>query len=157
MNFRDHKFAGHGRRWVDVKYFRIAPESLDDELLALLVADEQFRDDYAGGGTDPAGQRHGPYWHCHITMDAYSEVGSAAAVRTVRHWAGQHGALPEALERVMIEQVYAVLASATRCFVLSDLGAPAFHDWGGVHTEFHEYVAIDRERLSLMLIVAADD
>lgn len=157
VNFRDYKFPGHGHRWADVKSFRILSGAKDDELLGLLVADEQFRDDYAGGGTDAAGQRHGPYWLRHITADAYQEVGSAEAVGTIRRWADQHGALPEALEAVMAAEVYAVLASATRCFVLPDLGRTAFHDWGGVHTEFHEYVVIDRERASLALIVAADD
>ena len=51
----------------------------------------------------------------------------------------------------------ALLVAAARCFVLPDLGRTAFHDWGGVHTEFHGYVVIDRERASLALIVAADD
>jgi hypothetical protein len=33
----------------------------------------------------------------------------------------------------------------------------AFHDWGGVHNEFHEAVLLDRTSRTLTLVVAADD
>ncbi|MFF4875105.1 hypothetical protein [Micromonospora sp. NPDC000668] len=40
---------------------------------------------------------------------------------------------------------------------LRDLGRAAFHDWGGVHNDFHEFVLIDHANRTLVLIVAADD
>ncbi|MEU6848410.1 hypothetical protein ABZ901_00465 [Actinacidiphila alni] len=160
VNFRDHTFAdpgGHAFRWADVKTFRLSPAAPDAGLLDLLVAADEFRDDYAGGGIDPAGLRHGPYWLRHVTADAYEPVTGTAAVRTLRRWADQYGPLPATLEQALHQHVFAALTAAPRCFALRDLGRSAFHDWGGVHTAFHEYAAIDRDRSRLTLIVAADD
>ncbi len=46
---------------------------------------------------------------------------------------------------------------ATNRYQLEDLGREAFHDWGGVHTDFHELILIDRAAGVLSLLVAADD
>ncbi len=38
----------------------------------------------------------------------------------------------------MEQEVYHPLRMAGRVYQLRDLGTDAFHDWGGVHGEFHE-------------------
>ncbi|MEE1822222.1 hypothetical protein PUR61_08440 [Streptomyces sp. BE20] len=160
VNFRHHDFTGHGPhgyRWVDVKSFRFPQGIQDSELLAALVAHEQFRDDYAGGGVDPAGMHHGPYWLKHVTAHAYRPVASAEALCTLRSWAGQHGSIPVSLEETLASTVHALIDSATNCYHLQDRGRQEFHDWGGVHIDFHEYVVIDQDRTMLTLLVAADD
>jgi len=50
-----------------------------------------------------------------------------------------------------------LLAVATSRYQLEDLGHEAFHDWGGVHTDFYELILIDRTAGVLSLLVAADD
>ncbi|MGW8884634.1 hypothetical protein [Streptomyces sp. NPDC055749] len=160
VNFRHHDFTGrgpHGYRWVDVKSFRFPQGVQDSELLEALVAHEQFRDDYAGGGVDPAGTRHGPYWLKHVTAHAFRPVANAEALRTLRSWADQYGSLPESLEKTLATTVHALIDSATNCYRLQDLGRQRFHDWGSVHSDFHEYVVIDQDRALLTLLVAADD
>ncbi|MFC9795617.1 hypothetical protein [Streptomyces sp. NPDC057695] len=78
IDFRNYKFQdprSHGYRWVDIKHLRIPAESGGaQELLAALIGDEQFRDDYAGGGVLSEGSRHGPYWLRLITPDVYEAV-----------------------------------------------------------------------------------
>ncbi|MFC1401258.1 MULTISPECIES: hypothetical protein [Streptacidiphilus] len=160
LNFRDYDFTehgGHGYRWVDVKSFRIPQDTQDSELLTALIAHEQFRDDYAGGGVEPSGTRHGPYWLKHVTEHSYQLIGKAEALSRLRDWVDQHGPVPESLEADLASQVFAIVDSATSCYSLGDLGSKALHDWGGVHVDFHEYVAVDQERLLLRLVVAADD
>ena len=160
VNFRQHDFTGHGAhgyRWVDVKAFRFPQDALDGELLAALVTHEQFRDDYAGDGIDPAGLRHGPYWLRHVTARSYEPVSSSTARGALRGWTDQRGSVPQSLEEALASTVHAVIDSATSCYRLRDLGRHAFHDWGGVHTGFHEYIAIDRQQSLLTLLVAADD
>ncbi len=41
---------------------------------------------------------------------------------------------------------------------LSDLSLEAFHDWGEVPTDFHEFVVLNRQEssLTLIVVVAAD-
>ncbi|BBA98415.1 hypothetical protein RVR_4583 [Actinacidiphila reveromycinica] len=181
VNFRDHAFpegGGHGYRWVDLRSFRPRPGSTgtgsagpgaagpgaarpgaarDGELLAAVTAHEQFRDDYAGGGVDPNGTRHGPYWLRSCGPDAYRPVSREEAIRVLRAWAHQYGALPRKLERTLDTVLFAVVDAASRLYRLRDLGAEAVHDWGGVHGAFHEFLAIDDAQGSLTLLVAADD
>ncbi|MFF3606926.1 hypothetical protein [Streptomyces sp. NPDC002463] len=140
-----------------MKSFRFLQGIQDSDLLAALVAHEQFRDDYAGGGVDPEGMRHGPYWLKHVTAHAYQPVANTEALRTLRSWAGQHGSIPESLEETLSSTVHAPIDSATSCYHPQDLGHHKFHDWGGVHTDFHEYLVIDQDRGLLTLLVAADD
>ncbi|MBC3840694.1 hypothetical protein GXW82_11715 [Streptacidiphilus sp. 4-A2] len=160
MNFRDHPFpdgSGHGYRWVDVKTFRFPRDSQDAALLAAVVAHEQFRDDYAGGGVDPGGTRHGPYWLRTASSDDYRPVTCTEAAQVLRQWADQHGSLPRSLENALEASLFTAVNSASRLYRLRDLGSTAFHDWGGVHIDFHEFVAIDDHRQILTLLVAADD
>lgn len=161
INFRDHVFdesGSHGYRWIDIKTFRLpADAGSDQNLLTALIADVQFRDDYAGGGVEPGGTRHGPYWTRNVTLDAYRAVNQDDAAQTLQTWAGHHGPLPNTLEDVLVREVYPTVRTATSCYELLELGREALHDWGGVHIDFHEFVAIDRQASSLTLIIAAAD
>lgn len=160
VNFRDHVFpegSTHGFRWVDLKSFRFRRGSQDAELLAAVIAHEQFRDDYAGGGVDPDGTRHGPYWLRSVSPDGYQPVSCTVAAQTLRDWARQHGELPDSLSDALDTAMFTVVDSACRLYRLRDLGSTCFHDWGGVHIDFHEFIAIDDERQLLTLLVAADD
>lgn len=169
VNFRDYAFAEPGAqafRWCDVKTFALpagaaagaaADASADGELLAALVAHEQFRDDYAGGGVEPEGLRHGPYWLSLLPASSYRPVTAAEALPVLRGWATQFGPVPAELDADLDAALYGVVEAADRCYHLPDLGTDAFHDWGGVHCDFHEYVAVDTARSRLTLLVAADD
>ncbi|MFF9645286.1 hypothetical protein [Kitasatospora aureofaciens] len=160
VNFRDHPFSdgqGHGFRWVDLKAFRFPQDSQDPDLLTAVVAHEQFRDDYAGGGVDPDGSRHGPYWLHAVKPDEYQSVSKVETALVLEEWANQYGCLPNSLEDALKETLLTAVESASRIYRLRDLGSGAFHDWGGVHRDFHEFVAIDDDRQVLTLLVAADD
>jgi hypothetical protein len=158
VNFRDF-FRGsgdHGFRWVDLKRFRLPPMAWSDErLLTALTKHEQFRDDYAGGGVDPAGVRHGPYWLNRITAGAYEPVDETTAINELYVWARQYGDLPPALDETLERDVYPLLRTAISRYRLKALGDDARHDWGFVHNEFHELVVVDRNGMALL--VAADD
>ncbi|WP_027660969.1 hypothetical protein [Salinispora fenicalii] len=151
-------FANGTFQWVDLQHFRL-PETADDDgaLLAALIAHERFGDNYAGG--DPGGdpERHGPYWRERIRPACYDPIDADAAQRHLRAWAEQHAPLPEHLRPGLEREAYQRLRAADRVYKLRDLGPVAFHDWGGVHTEFHELVLIDRVNHTLSLLVAADD
>ncbi|MFF3322515.1 hypothetical protein [Streptomyces sp. NPDC002889] len=161
INFRDYSFrkpGAHAYRWVDIRHLRIPAETMGDgELLAGLIGHEQFRDDYAGGGVQPGGARHGPYRRRMVTPDAYEAVDRAKAARILREWANQFGDVPAELEADLQRQVLNRLATADTIHYLSGLGSEAFHDWGGVHTAFHEFVFIERSAGRVTLLVAADD
>jgi hypothetical protein len=160
VNFRS--FFGdspdHAYRWVDLKRFRLPLMTWSDEqLLNALIRHDQFRDDYAGGGVDPVGVRHGPYWLDRITDDAYEPVDETIAIDVLHVWASQYGDLPQSLDETLERDLYALVRAATSRYRLKTLGEGALHDWGGVHGEFHELVVIDRDANSLALMVAADD
>ncbi|WP_107502381.1 nucleotidyltransferase domain-containing protein [Streptomyces sp. 3211.6] len=161
VNFRTYAPGedwGHGFRWLDTKHFRLPAAPLPDTgLLAALIAHEQFRDDYAGGGVLPLGRRHGPFWRRLITPAAYAPVPAADAAHLLRTWADQYGPVPEELEADLRREAFARLTPATTIHHLTGVGEDDFHDWGGVHGEFHELVVIDRAAGHLTLLVAADD
>lgn len=160
INFRDFfgRSPDHAFRWVDVKRFCLSPsEQSDTQVLDALIEHGHFRDDYAGGGVDPIGTRHGPYWLDRVSVDAYELVDETTTTCALDVWAGQYGKLPQALKVALERNVHSLLRAATSRYRLKDLGEDSLHDWGGVHGEFHELVVIDRSTGSLALIVAADD
>lgn len=160
VNFRDFfkGSADHGFRWVDLKRFRLPPVAASDErLVNALIRHDQFRDDYAGGGVDPGGVRHGPYWLDRVTGDAYEPVDERTAIDELHVWARQYGDLPPTLDATLERDVYPPVRAATSRYRLKALGEDAHHDWGFVHDEFHELVVIDRDSTSMALLVAADD
>lgn len=161
VNFRDYRFEdgqAHAFRWVDAKRLRLSAAPVGDrELLAALIGHEQFRDDYAGGGVFPEETRHGPYWRKLVTPDVYEAVTREQSEIVLRDWANQFGPVSAELEAELRRVVFDPLAAADCVYSLSGLGNEAFHDWGGVHCEFHEFVFIDRSAGRITLLVAADD
>ncbi|TVZ79111.1 MULTISPECIES: hypothetical protein [unclassified Streptomyces] len=161
INFRNYSFQdpwSHGFRWVDVKRLTFPAESVGDrELLAALIGHEQFRDDYAGGGVLPEGTRHGPYWLRMVTPDVYEPLSGEKSAHILRQWANQFGRVPAELEADLQQEVFDHLSAADHIYYLSGLGDDAFHDWGGVHDCFHEFVLIDRSAGQISVLVAADD
>lgn len=125
--------------------------------LGLLIADETYGDNYAGGdpGSDPT--RHGPYWRDRIAPDSFDPADAATTESHLRGWAEQFAELRQDTRAALARELYEPLQAATAVYRLRDLGQAAFHDWGGVHNEFHELVLIDRATNLLTLVVAADD
>ncbi|MEU9038664.1 hypothetical protein AB0D45_27705 [Streptomyces sp. NPDC048352] len=161
LDFREYGCEdrwSHGRRWVDAKHLRLPAEPAGDgRLLAALIGHEQFRDDYAGGGVLPRGRRHGPYWRRLITPGAYEAFGRERAARVLREWADRYDAVPAELGADLRREVFDRVAAADAVYALTGVGEGDFHDWGGVHGEFHEFVLVDRTAGRLTLLVAADD
>jgi hypothetical protein len=160
INFRDffRRSLDHAFRWVDLKRFCLPRTARSDtQILDALIRHVQFRDDYAGGGVDPVGTRHGPYWLDRISVDAYELVDETRATCVLHVWASQYGELSQTLKVALERDVHSLVRAATSRYRLMALGEDALHDWGGVHCEFHELVVIDRSTNSLALIVAADD
>ncbi|GGT00797.1 hypothetical protein GCM10010156_68660 [Planobispora rosea] len=158
INFRDFDFERHAYRWIDIKRFGLSRPDVDGtHLLAELIGHEQYRDDYAGGGAEPDGIRHGSYWLRNISPAAFTRIDKAGANAILRGWAEQFGPLPAALSARLENEVHPLLAEAIERYRLEDLDREAFHDWGGVHIDFHELVLIDRVAGTLALLVAADD
>jgi hypothetical protein len=150
-------FANRTYQWVDIQRFQLA-ELVDDDaaIVTALIEHDRFGNDYAGQPGDSP-ERHGPYWRDRITLDCYDPIGIEDAERQLRTWAEQFAPVPEHLRPELQREVYQPLRPADRLYQLRDLGQAAFHDWGGVHNEFHELVLIDRVNRTLTLIVAADD
>lgn len=161
INFRDHGFAkpnAHAFRWVNIKRFDLHNPPADDLLaLEVLIGSTPFRDNYATEDFNPSETRHGPYWLDRISTANYRPVSALTALGTLSDWALQFGELPKDLEASLEHEVYQPLRKATGVYTLTGLDKSDFHDWGGVHGEFHEFVGIDRTAGTLALIVAADD
>ena len=51
----------------------------DDHLLDAPIRHDRFRDDYADGGVDSVGTRHGSYWLDRSTAEAYEPVNETTA------------------------------------------------------------------------------
>lgn len=161
INFRDFDFPEGGnpsRQWIDIKRFTIIePPVVDRELLSALIGDQHFRDDYIGGGVDPAGTRHGPYRIDRVTPDSYTPASAHSVIALVTRWVDQCGVVPDALRQVIDREVFAPARTATDIATLPRLDYSAVNDYGFVHTEFHEIVTIDTTGGTLRLIVAASD
>lgn len=161
VNFRDYQFqdaSAHGFRWIDIKHLRLPARSGGArELLTALIGHEQFRDDYAGGGVQPEGRRHGPYWLRLVTPDVYGAVSREKSAHILWEWAKQYGDVPADLKADLKQEVFDLLPAADHIYHLDGLGDEAVHDWGRVHQHFHEFVLIDRSAGRITLLVAADD
>jgi hypothetical protein len=72
---------------------------------------------------------------------------------TRRRWVAS---LDDPTRQSLETDVFEPLRTADAVFALRNLGAGAQHDWAGVHSEFHEFVAVTAAG-RLVLIVAADD
>ncbi|WP_433663190.1 hypothetical protein ACQPW1_14245 [Nocardia sp. CA-128927] len=129
----------------------------DRATLDALINQVEYRDDYVGGGVDPAGTRHGPYWLDRLSPDVYEPVTGQNVVEIVREWLAECGTVPRELEDTIQRQVFDSVMGSANSYVLRDLDKSAINDYGDVHTEFHEIVVIDRTAQKVRLIVASDD
>ncbi len=161
INFRDFDFPdgrSHGYRWVHIKRFHLpADMPADRDLLAALIAHPEFRDTYDGAGVWLEA-RHGQWWADRITPGAYAAVDASTAISTIHTWATDGDPLlPRGLDARLRQSVYTPIRRATSRYALGALPEDARHDYGPIHTEFHELVLIDRHLGTLALLVAADD
>ncbi|WP_067652728.1 hypothetical protein [Nocardia harenae] len=161
VNFKDFDFAPdghHGFRWVNSKRYVVRqPEAADAELLRGLIDSPAYRDNYIGGGIEPEGTRHGPYWLRNISVDSYRTISPEAAADIVDRWLRADGSVPDKLRERVTAEVFEPIDTATAIYELRDLGEGAMSDLGLSNGEFHELVLIDRANASVRLIVASDD
>jgi hypothetical protein len=152
VNFKNGTY-----QWVDIQRFQLPTGVSDQTALVLLVEHEFYGCDYAGGGHGEDPTRHGPYWRNQITPNSFDPADAAAEETRLRAWAEEHAELPDRIRADLETSLYGPLRTADRVYRLRDLGSAAFHDWGGVHEQFHELVLIDRTAETLALAVASDD
>ncbi|GAA3249808.1 hypothetical protein GCM10010532_096170 [Dactylosporangium siamense] len=153
INFKNNTF-----QWVGIQRFRLpGPTVNDTSVLAMLISHELYGDDHAGGTPGDNPERHGPYWRDRITPGCFDLTDAGGEERLLRAWAEQHAPLPEHLHADLGRDLYQPLRAAKRVYRLRDLGPAAYHDWGGVQTEFHELALIDHTDETLTVVVAADD
>ncbi|MFC8046875.1 hypothetical protein [Nocardia sp. NPDC057353] len=161
LNFRHFDFdqdGRHGFRWVDSKKYIVQqPGATDAEILRALIDSTAYRDNYIGGGIEPGGTRHGPYWLRNISVDSYRDISRDEAVAVVDRWLRAAGSVPDELMTDLIAEVFEPIGTATAIYELRDLGEAAMSDLGLSNGEFHELVLLDRANASLRMIVASDD
>ncbi|MFE3446167.1 hypothetical protein ACFXNW_24325 [Nocardia sp. NPDC059180] len=161
INFRDFEFESsstHGFRWVDLKEFELLDAAASPpDILKSLIGEDAFRDDYSGGGIDPVGDRHGPYWLSMVRPSSYEPVDVQGAIEVLSKWYLQYGNVPSALREDLERIVDGPIRSSDSCFLLRELGDSAVHDYGRIQIDFHEVVAMRAGLRSVRLIVAADD
>ncbi|WNO69466.1 hypothetical protein OG830_40070 [Streptomyces sp. NBC_00121] len=92
-----------------------------------------------------------------MTLDVFEAVDREKSDRILWEWANQFEDVPSDLATDLQREVFDRLDAAERIYYLSELGDEAIHDWGGVHSDFHEFVLIDRSAGQITLLVAADD
>jgi hypothetical protein len=146
--------------WVSIKRFSIESDGTDEELIAALLADRQYRDHYAG--QDPVEQLqddlHGPYWLRAISISSFEPGDSETAKQALQAWADAPEPQTQDTQERLQREVYPLLKGGA-VYHLPDLRPSAQHDWGWVVGQggFHEYVVVDRDAASVSLIVASDD
>ncbi|GLZ77685.1 hypothetical protein Afil01_24920 [Actinorhabdospora filicis] len=129
----------------------------DRELLTALTRHVQYRDTYLGDDARPEVTVHGPYELARVTADAFEPVGHRDAAALIWAWARELGPLPETLVAALDRELMGPLGGAGAVYHLRNLGRDDWHDFGGIHTRFHELVLIDHANGRLTLVVAADD
>jgi hypothetical protein len=148
--------------WVSLKQFRIDPALTDTDLLCALISHWAYHDHY--GGQDAIDQDHhslhGPYRLECIAPDTFRRARAAISESLVQAWAEEASdrSISPQVQQALDRSVYPLLSDDS-LYHLPDLRPEAEYDWGWVvgREAFHEYVAIDRRRDVLTLIVAADD
>lgn len=159
LRFRE---IGSDDRWIDVKYFAYPGTGGNKDVLAALIANPWYDDDYAspsGALPEPSRGLHGPYSLASIGVASFSKVSARKSRETVRVWAQSLGPLPDGFARKYDDLMVQLLGAASAIFQLSVLDASARHRWNGQlgATGFHEFVVISPASKTVALIVASDD
>ncbi|GGK62162.1 hypothetical protein [Nocardia camponoti] len=161
VNFRDYPFdppSGPACQWIDIKHFSIGNVCLSDqELLAELISQPEYHDGYIGAGVVPSDPRHGPYWISAISPGEFIKVTAAEATAETHKWTANCGTLRPELTARIEATVLTRFAEGNAIFVLPKLPDSAHHDYGWIHTEFHEFAVVSADRTRLSLMVLADD
>ncbi|WP_188511525.1 hypothetical protein [Conyzicola nivalis] len=149
-------------RWIDVKFFAYSGVGNPKDVLAAVIANPWYNDDYAspsGALPEPSRGLHGPFRLDHITVGSFDKSSARKCRETVRTWAGQLGPLPKELTVKYDSFVAHVLEGASAVFRLTDLDDTARHPWGGQLgvLGFHEFVVISPKSKTIALLVASDD
>jgi hypothetical protein len=158
----DFHELGSDFRWVDVKNFELKKTRSHRDMLAVLIANPWYDDDYAspsGALPSPAPNVHGPYRLDAITADSFEEVGTRNCSASLTAWGDQHGALPADFAAKFTQVVQSLLVGSAAVFRLRDLGPDALHrrnDHLGA-LGFLEYVIVSKNTNSVSLLVASDD
>ena len=163
LEFVDHELVHLDEgtfHWVDIKRFRIISGAADDRaLLAALVGHGQYRDHYAGQAPEEQSQDdlHGPYWVRAISAETFEISSRDEAERTIQTWADEDEPQSAPTQSRLRDTVYPLLSGAI--YRLPNLRDKAEHEWGWVVGQdgFHEFVAVDREKETLVILVASDD
>ncbi|MEV0331354.1 hypothetical protein [Nocardia sp. NPDC050717] len=161
INFRDYDFEAGSRhcfQWVDVRKFKLPNHtSSDTEVITRVINSVEYRDDYVGGGIDPDGSRHGPYWLHSLSPDSFDPTSAGDALEVLYTWLRNCGRLPANLEAELETHVIEPITSSESVYILRELDESAFNDYGNLHIEFHELIAIDRPARIATVIVLTDD
>jgi hypothetical protein len=154
------------RMWVSVKTFHFTTDLIDHELLTALIREVQFSDPYDGGGAVHRGRlsEHGPYLLRFIEVASFDTIPSDDAEQALLSWAdsavGWHDeplpASPEAHAALRFRVL--PLLHVKPLYQLPDLGPEARRPNAAVGWKgFLEFVAVNRSRHTVTLIVASDD
>lgn len=161
INFRDYDFGADGShkfQWVDVRTFKTPRvDATNDAILSSIIATVEYRDDYVGGGIDPDGIRHGPYWISSIAPSSFNEINAVTAADIFYQWLRNCGATPPSLASDLENSVVNAIRRSDAIFALKKLDQAAINDYGNLHIEFHELITIDRTSGEVALIVLTDD
>jgi hypothetical protein len=145
--------------WLHLKRFRFEPSMSDDALIHALLDHERYRDHYTTDDDhwEPTDNLHGPYWLDRIGMDSFDAISATDATKLLCDWSSLGEPSDEPYRENLLDTAKNVIDEATSLLRLRNLRATAEHDWGCVLGEFHEFIAINRGRRLLTLMVASDD
>jgi hypothetical protein len=159
VRFRE---IGSDLRWIDVKHFDMTGSGSARELLAKVIANPWYDDDYASpSGALPVPSRglHGPYVLDRVTVGSFTKVSTRACFEAIKAWATQLGPLPASFAATWEGLVNGLLSDSSAVYRLPSLGPSAEHQWGS-HLGamgFHEFVIVSSRTSSVALLVASDD
>ncbi|OXR39650.1 hypothetical protein B7C42_08281 [Nocardia cerradoensis] len=130
---------------------------MEKAVIADVIDSVEYRDDYVGGGVDPHGNVHGPYWLTSITPDCYLPRDRSAIRSVLDEWLAIGGALPSVLRSAIDVALRPLHDPAISCYELPRLSDSAINDYADIHNEYHEFLLISRNEKTAVLLVASDD
>ncbi|WP_411701311.1 hypothetical protein [Conyzicola sp.] len=148
-------------RWIDVKFFAYSGVGSAKDIVAAVIANAWYDDDYAspsGALPEPSRGLHGPYMLDRITLASFEKSSARRCRAIVRAWAVQLGPLPDEFTVKYDSFVAHVLDAATAVYRLN-VDDTDRHRWGahmGV-LGFHEFVIVSPKSKTIALLVASDD
>lgn len=149
--------------WCMLLGFAFDGQPGTDQLIAALLEHPRWRDDCMSPWTGPC-EVHGPYRLETIGVEEFQGCTVAAAWDVLVHWPAAD-INPWASESLLESReilgawVAPLLVGSDQLFQLAVPREGNEHEAGWVvgRSGFHEFIAIDRERGTLTVIIAADD